>query len=355
MQFQNIRMIRAGIIGATGFAGIELAALVDEHPFFSLEALASTSGVGQKLESYCPNLKETLAQRELVSIDALLGLGLDIVFLAVPHTTALEMVATLLEQGTRVVDLSADYRLKDAELYHEVYGTQHTHPELLSQAVYGLSEVFRADIAGARLLSNPGCYPTAVTLACLPAVKTGLNNSAVSIMVSAVSGYSGAGRGACESHHYAPSDQNIFPYKPLVHQHAPEIMQTLSSSCAANLVNISFVPQMASFSRGILANCFLTLEESVTQDDVAQVMDSFYESEPFVHVLPAGTFPDVAQISGTNHVFIGWQYDEKSHVLYVASTLDNLMKGAAGQAVQNANIMFGLSETEGLLKHSEVV
>ncbi len=347
--------VRAGIIGATGYAGIELAALVEGHGEISLEALASTSGVGRTLGSYYPQLKGVLANRFLISLDEFLERELDLVFLAVPHTTALEIAALLLARGVRVIDLSADYRLKNPDLYYTFYGVIHSHPELLDAAVYGLSELNRAEISQATFVANPGCYPTAVSLACAPALRSGIVKPNLPLTVSAVSGYSGAGRKACESHHYSLSDETVFPYKPLVHQHTPEIEQTLTRVNNNIPVSVAFVPQIASFKRGILANCFMQLSETVSNDEVQSIMENAYLNENFVRVLPRDIMPSVADVVGSNQVRIGWHYDEHTRVLYVASVIDNLVKGAAGQALQNANIMFGFEDSEGLHSIGKVV
>lgn len=346
--------ISAGIIGATGYAGIELAALLNSHPSFDLALVASTSKAGETLGAYYKNLPEELAWMSLVSVEDLLTQQLDVVFLAVPHTTALDTVAALIEQGVRVVDLSADYRLKNAALYEQYYHVTHTYTELLKQAVYGLCELKRADIVQAQLVANPGCYPTATGLACAPALAEGIVDNKIPLVVSAVSGYSGAGKKACAEHGYQPSDENINAYKPLVHQHTPEIEQTLSGAAHAP-VQVAFTPHIASYKRGIFASCFLAVKAGISKNDVRRCMESAYAHEPFVTVLPAGEMPDVAQVRGTNNALLGWHFDERTHILYVACALDNLVKGAAGQALQNANIMFGFDECEGLQSKVEVI
>lgn len=343
-----------GIVGATGFAGIELAALLEAHPFFNLVAVASSSDVGTKLSTYYPQLSESLGKKSLISLDEFINQDLDAAFLAVPHTTAFELVHALVEKGIRVIDLSADYRLKDASAYEAFYGVTHPYPEMAVNAAYGLTEWKRAQIQGAMLVANPGCYPTAVSLACLPAFMDGLTNPDSVLVASAVSGYSGAGKKACQAHGYAVSDEALHPYKALTHQHLPEISQTLSQAAATSIA-LAFTPHIASYKRGILASCFIPLKETTTPDMVKRSYIEAYAAEPFIELLPWGEMPDVAHVRGTNIAQLGLSYDKSNSLLYVACAIDNLMKGAASQAVQNANCMFGLDETIGLKIHSEVI
>lgn len=354
-QSNSHNALRAGIIGATGYAGIELASLLSEHPYFELVCLGSTSGAGKTLGEFYPQLPSSLGEKSLASIDEFLVTPLDVAFLAVPHTTAFDLVVALLKQGTRVVDLSADFRLQDTSAYPAFYHVNHPHPELLNQAVYGLSEYAREKVAGAQLVANPGCYPTASALACLPVVQAGLVDTAKPVVISAVSGFSGAGKKACETVGYSIADEFVAPYKPLTHQHTPEIEQTLSLASHEGAIDVLFTPHIASFKRGILASCFIPLKETVTAEDIANVYTSAYDSEPFVTVLEQGAQPKTSAVSGTNKADIAWQFDENSHVLYVACAIDNLVKGAAGQALHNANIMFGFDETCGLTSKKEVI
>lgn len=343
-----------GVVGATGFAGIELTALIEAHPLFSLVAVASSSGVGERLGTYYPQLSANLARKTLVSLDELIATDLDVVFLAVPHTTAFELVHALVEKGTRVVDLSADFRLKDVSEYETFYGVAHPYPGMINDAVYGLTEWKRTQIQSANLVANPGCYPTAVGLACLPVCADGLADLNAAIVASAVSGYSGAGKKACQTHGYSVVDESLHPYKALTHQHLPEITQTLSRASSAP-VKLAFTPHIASYKRGILASSFIPLKETTSVDMIKRAYTEAYAAEPFVELLPWGEMPDVTNVRGTNKAHLGFSYDERSSMLYVACAIDNLMKGAASQAVQNANCMFGLDETMGLKIHSEVI
>lgn len=354
-QSNSYNALRAGIIGATGYAGIELASLLSGHPNFELACLGSKSAAGKTLDEFYHQLPPSLGEKPLVSIDEFLATPLDIAFLAVPHTTAFDLVAALLKQGTKVVDLSADFRLQDSSTYSAFYHVNHAHPELLGQAVYGLSEFARDHLAGAQLVANPGCYPTASALACLPAVQAGIVDTTKPIVISAVSGFSGAGKKACETLSYSIANEFVAPYKPLTHQHTPEIEQTFSLASQEGAIKVLFVPHIASFKRGILASCFIPLKKVVVATDVASAFASSYDHEPFITVLEQGALPRTSAVSGTNKADIAWEFDENSHVLYVACAIDNLIKGAAGQALQNANIMFGFDETCGLTSKKEVI
>ena len=343
-----------GVVGATGFAGIELSALLHAHPQFNLVAVASSQSAGASLGSYYPGIAQDLAQKTLISLEEFTEANLDLAFLAVPHTTAFDLVHDLSEKGVRVVDLSADFRLKDTSAYETYYVVTHPYPSLIEDAVYGLTEWKRAHIQNAQIVANPGCYPTAVALACLPACADGLADLSATIVASAVSGYSGAGKKACELHNYSVQDESLKPYKALTHQHLPEITQTLSFASNAP-ISLAFTPHIASYKRGILASCFIPLKETTTLELVKRAYTEAYAAEPFIELLPWGEVPDVANVRGTNNAQLGLSYDEHTSTLYVACAIDNLMKGAASQAVQNANCMFGLEETMGLKIHSEVI
>lgn len=349
------KKIPVGIIGATGYAGVELAALINKHPNFELTALASHGSAHTTLGSHYPQLEAELGNQELCTVSELLAQDLALVFLAVPHTTALETVAQLRAKNVRVVDLSADYRLKDSAVYQAYYGVSHTHPHLLMQAVYGLTEWSRSRVAEAGLVANPGCYPTASALACLPACSAKIVDLNQTIVVSAVSGFSGAGKKACDSKGYALTDENVTSYKPLVHQHVPEIKQTIQDIAQTATLNLAFTPHIASYKRGIFASCFIPLKDEVTEQTIKTVYREAYAGEPFIELLPYGEMPHITQVVGTNKAYIGCAFDADSHQLYVACAIDNLVKGAAGQALQNANVMFGLEETTGLKTKAEVI
>lgn len=347
--------VRVGIVGAGGYTGAELALLCAQHPTFELIAVSSTSQAGVSLGEIYPRIKYTAADLILVTTQEMYALDLDAVFLAVPHTASADIAARFLELKTRVVDLAADFRLDDITSFNSSYNTTHPHPELLAQAVYGLPEINRAKIESTNLLANPGCYPTATLLASLP-LMTAKPLAADTVIVSATSGVSGMGRSLSQSASFCVADESYGAYKPLAHQHAPEIAQELTKA-AGRAISVAFVPHLAPFKRGILADVFVTFENPADADTekLTELYLSTYKDEPFVHVLPAGQMPNVSQVCATNLAVIGISGDPTTGVAVISCAIDNLSKGAASQAVQNANIMFGLDETAGLTAIGSVI
>lgn len=345
--------ISIGIIGAAGFAGSELLRLMITHPHFETKIITSDSLAGTALAEVNPSLVGLSNLRFSKHNDPALR-ECDAVFLAVPHTAALESVPSLLESGVNVFDLSADYRLKDPETYRTWYGVEHSSPELLSQAVFGLPELFHKELerAGARLFEGEailvacaGCYPTASTLAAYPAVDAGLVETPV--IIDAISGVTGAGKKTNERTHFCFANENVEAYSLATHRHTPEIEQILDIPD-----QVVFSPHLAPFNRGILATVYLPLKEdaalSYTLDKFHALYRDFYQGSFFVDVLPLGNLPRTSSVRGTNRVHIGLALQEKTHTLMVVSAIDNLCKGAAGQAIQCANIAFGLPEEAGL-------
>lgn len=348
-------IVHVGIVGAAGYTGAELALLCANHPSFKLVAISSTSQAGTSLGEVYPRIVGTPADLVLVDTQDMYSLDLDLVFLAVPHTASAPIAARFLELNTRVVDLAADFRLTDVDSFNMHYSTNHPHPELIEQAVYGLPEINRADIAGATLLANPGCYPTATLLAALPVVGLG-GLAADTIIVSATSGVSGMGRALKQAASFCVADGSYGAYKPLSHQHAPEIAQVLTSSSGKD-ISVAFVPHLAPYKRGILADVFVTFEDPADADieNLIKLYKTAYEGEPFVQVLDGGQMPNVSSVARTNHAQIGISADPATGVAVVSCAIDNLAKGAASQALQNANIMFGVEETAGLITMGSVI
>jgi N-acetyl-gamma-glutamyl-phosphate reductase len=268
----------------------------------------------------------------------------DFFFVALPHGEAMKAVPPLLEGGCKVCDLSADYRLKDRETYEQWYKVEHTSSHLLAEAVYGLPEINRRDIARADLVAVPGCYPTAAILALAPAMKRA---SGATLVIDAKSGLSGAGRSLSLATHFAQADENVSPYNVGSHRHAPEIEQVLSQ-VKGEEAKLVFTPHLVPMSRGILATCYLELQPGQSPDQVASLYESAYQSEEFVVLLPEGEFPQTKAVMGSNYCHIGWLFDGTQNLLIVASAIDNLAKGASGQAIQCMNIMNGWPEAEGL-------
>lgn len=352
----NQTQIKTGVIGATGYAGIELVSFLDAHPHFDLVAVASSSSAGKSLSSYYPKLIGTKSDKTLISIDEIIKKEIELLFLAVPHTTAFELVKQALDKGMRVVDLSADFRLKDANLYNEHYLVTHPNPKLLDRAVYGLSEVFgHKEIKSANLIANPGCYPTASTLALAPFFKSKFVELLEgSIVIDAKSGVSGAGRKSTAATHFVRADESLYGYKAFVHQHTPEIEQSLYEISGQD-IKVAFVPHLVPAKRGLLASCYLHLVKPINIDEIFELYSSYYSAAPFVKLIELGKLPDFAHLRGTNTAHIGMAYDERAGVLTLACAIDNLGKGAATQALQNANIMFGLAEDCGLMQAGGVI
>lgn len=345
-------MIRAAVVGAAGYAGIELVRLLLGHPEFELTVVTSGSDAGRAVEDVYPALAGCGLVFEDPDACDIAG-NAEVAFLAVPHTASLALTPGLLGAGLTVIDLSADYRLKDAAVYESWYGAAHTSPSLLEHAVYGLPELTRASLPGARLVACAGCYPTASALAAAPALEAGLVGPGT-IVVDAKSGVSGAGRGASSTSHFCAADESVQPYKVGSHRHTPEIAQTLAAVAGAP-VSVCFTPHLVPAIRGLLATVYLPATSGLTVEDAVDAYRARYADEPFVSVHAADVMPSTREVSGGNRAHIGVALDEGSDTLVVACAIDNLVKGAGGQALQCANIAFGLEETAGLTAYGPVV
>ncbi|MDX9835379.1 MAG: N-acetyl-gamma-glutamyl-phosphate reductase [Desulfobulbus sp.] len=340
-------MLRVGIVGASGYTGVELARLLIGHPKVRLTVATSRQYAGKPLAEVFPNLRKRLDIRCENLSGAELVDRADFFFTAVPHKTAMDIVPELLAAGRKVVDLSADYRLHDAAVYQAWY-QQHTSPELLGEAVYGLPELYRDHIRTARLTANPGCYPTSVILALTPLLRNSLIDPAT-LIIDSKSGTSGAGRAVSVATHFCEVADGFRPYKVGgTHRHIPEIEQELSAA-AGQSVTISFTPHLLPLSRGILSTAYASLTPEGLETDLQELFETTYGDEPFVRVLPAGTPPATQHVRGSNCCDIGLQRDERTGRLIVMSAIDNIVKGASGQAVQNMNLMVGFPETTGLM------
>lgn len=337
-------MIKVSIIGATGYAGEDLLRLLLNHKDITLAVLTSESYAGQEISQVYPHLKGHVdIVLDKMNVDAIIEKS-DVIFVALPHGHAMNVVPALLAAGKKVVDFGADYRLTDTAIFEEWYKHVHVSPE--TKAVYGLPELNRAHIIGARLVANPGCYTTATILAISPLLRAGLVDHR-SIIVDAKSGISGAGRGLGLGFHYPEATENVRAYNIGGHRHTPEIEQELSAA-AGEPVTISFTPHLMPMSRGILSTCYMQLNDGVTMDEVTAAFNKAYADEFFVRLLGAGQYPATKNVRGTNHCDIGWHIDPRTNRVIVVSAIDNLVKGAAGQALQNMNIICGLPETTGL-------
>ena len=338
-------MTNVAIVGASGYTGVELARLLIAHPDANITCLTSRQYTGVPFSEVFPSMRGAL---DLVCdpVDiSLICEKADLIFTALPHKTAMEVVPQFLDAGKKVVDLSADYRLHDAQVYSSWY-QEHTSPYLLGEAVYGLPELYRDKIKGARLVANPGCYPTSVALALAPLIRQNLID-VDTLIIDSKSGTSGAGRVAKEGSLYCEVNESFKAYGVASHRHTPEIEQTLSG-LSGQKVTVSFTPHLLPVNRGILSTCYASLTQSITTEAVQSLLQDAYADEPFVRVLPVGKLPDVGFVRGSNYCDIGVVCDERTGRVIVVSAIDNLVKGAAGQAVQNMNILFGLDETTGL-------
>lgn len=339
-------MLRVAIIGASGYTGVELARILCNHPEFELTAATSRQYAGKPLSVVFPNL---LGKTDLVcenlSIDELCNRA-DLFFAAVPHKTAMDLVPQLLKEGKKVVDLSADYRLRDVATYEEWY-QEHSSPEFIKEAAYGLPELYREQIQKARLVANPGCYPTSVVLGLAPLLQEGLIDPDT-IIVDSKSGTTGAGRAANVGTLFCEVHDGFKAYKVGgTHRHLPEIEQELSA-LNKDKVTISFTPHLLPIARGILSTSYANLTSPVSENDLRQLYSNMYEMEPFVRLLPEGSFPATQYVRGSNFCDIGYAIDKRANRIIVVTAIDNIVKGAAGQAVHNMNLMCGIEESTGL-------
>ncbi|MEW5762955.1 MAG: N-acetyl-gamma-glutamyl-phosphate reductase [Bacillota bacterium] len=339
-------MIKVGIIGATGYTGAELVRLLLRHGEVEIVSLTSRTHPGEPFWRVYPHLKEYVPLAcENLDLPALVG-RCDVIFTALPHGHAMEVAREVVRQGKRLIDLGADFRLRDPVVYERWYGTAHTAADLLPAAVYGLSELYRDRIREARLVANPGCYPTASLLALAPLLRRGLIDPA-GIVIDAKSGVSGAGRKLDLRSHFGEVNENIRAYGVASHRHTPEIEQELGI-LAGRPVTVSFTPHLIPVTRGILATIYAPLTKDVTTRDLLEVCAEFYAGTRFVRVLPEGMWPQTKAVLGSNHCDLGAVADGRTRRTVLVAAIDNLVKGASGQAVQNMNIMFGVEETAGL-------
>jgi len=339
------KVIKVGIVGGTGYTGVELLRILAVHPGATVHCITSRSEAGMPVADMYPNLRGhyDLAFSE-PSMDVLAEC--DLVFFATPHGVAMRMVPELMARNVRVVDLSADFRLKDLDVWASWYGMPHESPEWAEKAVYGLPEVAREAIREASLVANPGCYPTAVQLGFLPLLEQGLVDPS-RLIADAKSGTSGAGRQGKIAMLHGEVGESFKAYAASGHRHLPEIRQGLSSALGGP-VGLTFVPHLLPMFRGIEATLYAELVNPKDFDRVQALYEDRYRDEPFVDVMPFGSHPETRSVRGSNQCRMALHRQEQSNILIVSSVIDNLVKGAAGQAIQNMNIMFGLPETRGL-------
>ena len=337
-------MIKVGIVGGTGYTGAELLRLLVQHPKVELLTITSRGEAGSAVADMFPNLRGRVALKFTDPAQSPLT-ECDVVFFATPHGIAMQQARALLDTGVRVIDLAADFRIKDVPLWEKWYGMAHTSPELVAEAVYGLPEVNREQIRGARLVANPGCYPTATQLGLLPLIEAGCVDTAY-LIADAKSGVTGAGRKTEMPLLFAEASDNFKAYSVPGHRHLPEIRQGLSLA-AGHAVGLTFVPHLTPLIRGIYATMYARVTR---EEDFQGLFERRYAGEPFVDVLPPGSHPETRSVRAANVCRIALHRPQNGDTLVVLAVIDNLVKGAAGQAVQNMNLMFGLDECTGLLQ-----
>jgi len=337
--------LRIGIVGASGYSGAELLRILLNHPSVEVTKVFANTSAGKRVDEVHPYfLQKCNLQFEKYSPGS--AAGLDIVFIALPSGEAPSIISSLLSVVGKVIDLGGDFRLHDMQEYQRYYKRDHTAAEFVSQAVYGLPELYRSAIQSARFVTNPGCYPTGAILGLAPALIEYIIVDH-GIVISSLSGVSGAGRSASIDNLFTEMNENVRAYKVVVHQHTPEIRQTLSHIFGHH-VSLTFVPHLIPTNRGIYSSIYAPLKAVISTADVIGIYKKFYANAPFIRIIEKDP-PEIKNVLGTNYCDIGFTIDKENNMLVILSVIDNLMKGAAGQAVQNMNLMAGLPETMGLV------
>lgn len=346
-------MVKVAVIGAAGYAGIEAVRWVLGHPELELVAATSAADAGKRLDELYPALTgSTDMTLSVPDVERVIDAA-EVAILAVPHTAAMRLVPDLYAAGLVVLDLSADFRLADPAVYERWYGVEHTAAHLLGDAVYGLPEIERDRLPGARLVAVPGCYPTATILAAYPALESGIALG-TRIVVDAKSGVSGAGRSASAGTHYVRVNESCAPYKVGSHRHTPEMEQLLGRGAGRD-VSVMFTPHLVPMSRGLLSTVYLDIEKGLTTAEVIELYRGRYHAEPFVHVHAEGAMPSTGEVRGSNRAAIGVYVDERTSTLVATCAIDNVGKGTSGQAIQCLNAVMGWPETLGLTDVGPVV
>ena len=339
-------MIKVGIIGATGYAGGELVRILMGHKEAEIVWYGSRSYIDQKYADVYRNMFQIVDAKCMDDNIEALADQVDVIFTATPQGFLAYVINENILGKTKIIDLSADFRIKDVKVYEKWYGIEHKSPQFIEEAVYGLCEVNRDKVKGARLIANPGCYTTCSILTAYPLAKEGIIDMRT-LIVDAKSGTSGAGRGAKVPNLFCEVNENMKAYGVASHRHTPEIEEQLGYASGEN-VTISFTPHLVPMNRGILATEYATLKKDVTGEEVKAIYDKYYADEKFVRVLGEGVCPETKWVEGSNYVDIGFKLDPRTNRIVMMGAIDNLVKGAAGQAVQNMNLLFGLPESEGL-------
>ncbi|MGB9710723.1 MAG: N-acetyl-gamma-glutamyl-phosphate reductase [Thermodesulfovibrio sp.] len=339
-------MLKVFICGGSGYTGSELLRILALHDEVEIVGVTSEKSAGIKVSEIFPaffiykELKFESLQIEKIKSRA------DVYFLALPHGKSQQVAAELFQAGKKVIDLSADFRIKNASIYEQWYKTQHLYPELLKEAVYGLPEIYREQIKKATLIANPGCYPTSVILPLYPFLKNKLIEAST-IIIDSCSGVSGAGRKAEISLNYCEVNEDFRAYNVAKHRHTPEIEQELGFAFGSS-ITIDFTTHLLPLNRGILSTIYASMNKDLSTADAIEILRQQYQNEPFIQILPEGEIPGIKHVKGTNYCYIGTVVNPRTKRLILVSAIDNLVKGASGQAVQNMNIMFGIDETKAL-------
>ncbi|PKM90595.1 MAG: N-acetyl-gamma-glutamyl-phosphate reductase [Firmicutes bacterium HGW-Firmicutes-12] len=341
-------MIKASVLGATGYAGQELVRMLYQHEYVEIVGLGTQSYAGKPFSEIYPHFNGVVDTECLNIDDPALINAAEVIFLALPHGLSLPYVEAASKIGKKVIDLGADFRLKSPSVYTKWYKTTGPSLELLKQAVYGLPEVYRQDIKEANIIANPGCYPTTAILALAPLLKNKLIDTNY-IIIDSKSGVSGAGRSLVVNSLFSEVDGDLKAYGIPQHRHTPEIEQELTL-LAENDVMVTFTPHLIPMIRGMMSTVYTRPNQNVTQIEIEEAYQNFYSNEPFIRILPQGQYPHTKWVLGTNYCDIGLSWDERTGRLRIISAIDNLVKGASGQAVQNMNIMYGLNENLGLAR-----
>lgn len=339
-------MIKAGIIGATGYAGAELVRILTGHKDVEIRWYGSRSYIDQKYADVYRNMFQIVDEVCMDDNMEQLASQVDVIFTATPQGLCASLVSEEILSRTKIIDLSADFRLKDVGIYEEWYKIEHKAPQFIDEAVYGLCEVNREAVRSARLVANPGCYTTCSILTAYPLAKEGMIDMNT-LIIDAKSGTSGAGRGAKLPNLYCEVNENIKAYGVAAHRHTPEIEEQLGYASGEKIA-INFTPHLIPMNRGILATEYASLKKDVSWEEVKAVYDKYYRNEKFVRVLDRDVYPETRWVEGSNYLDIGFKIDPRTNRIIMMGAIDNLVKGAAGQAVQNMNLMFGLDESEGL-------
>ena len=339
-------MIKVGIIGATGYAGSELVRILLGHKDVEIKWYGSRSYIDKKYASIYQNFFQLVDANCMDDNMEVLADQVDVIFTATPQGRCASLVNEEILSKVKIIDLSADFRIKDVKVYEEWYKLEHKSPQFIEEAVYGLCEINREDVKKARLVANPGCYTTCSILTCYPLVKEGIIDPNT-IIVDAKSGTSGAGRGAKVDNLFCEVNENMKAYGVATHRHTPEIEEQLGYACGEK-ITINFTPHLVPMNRGILATAYASLKKDVTYEEVKAIYDKYYADEKFVRVLEKDVCPQTKWVEGSNYVDVNFKIDPRTNRIIMMGAIDNLVKGAAGQAVQNMNLMFGLKESEGL-------